>query len=193
MLTLKPSSSPHPTPPTSHTHQQEVLDEPVLEVVLSPGDVLYMPRGTVHQAAASDAAPSAHVTISTHQRASYGDLALHLIGNALRCQHDEAEIALPASARRGPPPGLVFAHSLHRVLALPPGDAAGPTPGVIAGLATALRDVASKLEGAPDMLTAAAQSFASDFWRNRLPPHPEQLAPAGVFVRIFCRVCALGT
>ena len=44
---------------------QEVLDGPtVIETTLSPGDVLYMPRGYVHEARANDQDLSFHVTIA---------------------------------------------------------------------------------------------------------------------------------
>ena len=157
---------------------QRALGEPVLEAVLEPGDVLFLPRGTVHQAVAEEGAASAHLTVSTRQRASYGDLALHLLGTALNAQGDEAERALPLSARRGPPPGLAFEHSLHRVLSAA-GNGGGPTPGAVAGLAGALRDVAARLEAAPDMLTPAVLAASRDFWAHRLPPHPAQLAAPG--------------
>lgn len=57
---------------------QDVLGEPVMEVELAVGDVLYMPRGTVHQATAQSS-DSSHITISTYQRCSYADLATHLL------------------------------------------------------------------------------------------------------------------
>ncbi|KAI8475926.1 MAG: cupin superfamily protein-domain-containing protein [Monoraphidium minutum] len=170
---------------------QDVLGPPVLEVTLEPGDVLYMPRGTVHQAvaAAAGGVGSAHVTISTYQRSSYADLAMHLIGSALRAGGADPDRAPPLSARRGPPPGLAAAHSLHRVLAAPRGQ--GPTPRVVAGLAGALRDVAAQLEAHPDGLTPAVHAASADYWGNRLPPHPDQLAPQGAAPemgdRIWCR------
>lgn len=58
---------------------QDCLGDPVLEVELCVGDVLYMPRGTVHQAVADDDADSDHLTISTYQRTSFADLATHLL------------------------------------------------------------------------------------------------------------------
>lgn len=58
---------------------QDSLGSPVLEVELNVGDVLYMPRGTVHQAVAADEGDSDHLTISTYQRSSYADLATHML------------------------------------------------------------------------------------------------------------------
>ena len=44
------------------------------EIDLAPGDVLYFPRGTVHQAMAQDASHSLHLTFSTYQRHTWRDL-----------------------------------------------------------------------------------------------------------------------
>lgn len=51
--------------------------EVLIEVVLKPGDVLYMPRGYVHQARATKSEPSFHVTIAlaTHDWSLGGVLA----------------------------------------------------------------------------------------------------------------------
>jgi hypothetical protein len=58
--------------------EQSALGPPVMEVELNVGDCLYMPRGTVHQAEAVEV-DSSHLTISTYQRCSYGDLATHVL------------------------------------------------------------------------------------------------------------------
>lgn len=44
------------------------LGVPLLEAVLEPGDVLYLPRGTVHAAEAEGGAGACHVTVSMYQR-----------------------------------------------------------------------------------------------------------------------------
>lgn len=49
------------------------IGEPILEVVLDVGDVLYVPKGIVHQALAQNE-DSVHLTISTYQRWTWGDL-----------------------------------------------------------------------------------------------------------------------
>jgi lysine-specific demethylase/histidyl-hydroxylase NO66 len=56
----------------------DTLGPVVMEVELNVGDCLYMPRGTVHQAEAVTE-DSAHLTISTYQRCSYADLAMHVL------------------------------------------------------------------------------------------------------------------
>ena len=49
-----------------------------MEVELQPGDVLYLPRGTIHQAEAQQS-DSAHITISTYQRWSWADLGAKVL------------------------------------------------------------------------------------------------------------------
>lgn len=46
---------------------QEELHKPVADFVMEPGDIMYFPRGTVHQAVSCDGAHSLHVTFSTYQ------------------------------------------------------------------------------------------------------------------------------
>ena len=43
-------------------------DTPAVDVVLEAGDVLYLPRGVVHQALAQQEGHSLHLTFSTYQR-----------------------------------------------------------------------------------------------------------------------------
>ena len=54
--------------------RQEQLGPPTAEILLSPGDVLYFPRGAVHQAMAQDEEHSLHLTFSTYQRHTWRDL-----------------------------------------------------------------------------------------------------------------------
>jgi lysine-specific demethylase/histidyl-hydroxylase NO66 len=69
---------------SSPNFAQDEIGEPVLEVILEPGDVLYMPRGTVHQASCVDGEHSLHVTLSTNQFNTWADVL---------------ELALPAAIR----------------------------------------------------------------------------------------------
>ncbi|KJE96408.1 nucleolar protein 66 [Capsaspora owczarzaki ATCC 30864] len=55
------------------------LEEPFITVQLNPGDLLYMPRGTIHQARTTDGKPSLHITISTCQKNSW----FHLLEKAM--------------------------------------------------------------------------------------------------------------
>eukprot|EP00123_Amoebidium_parasiticum_P015246 comp22853_c0_seq1/m.36036 comp22853_c0_seq1/g.36036 ORF comp22853_c0_seq1/g.36036 comp22853_c0_seq1/m.36036 type:complete len:339 (-) comp22853_c0_seq1:540-1556(-) len=54
---------------------QEEIGEPIIDITLHPGDMLYFPRGTIHQADVPEGAKghSTHLTISTYQRHSWCD------------------------------------------------------------------------------------------------------------------------
>ena len=56
----------------SHDLPREVIGEPTHEFTLNQGDLLYFPRGVVHEAVATDSF-STHVTVSTYQRYSHVD------------------------------------------------------------------------------------------------------------------------
>ena len=58
------------------------------------GDVLYMPRGTIHQAVAQSQ-DSIHLTISTYQRWTHGDLTARLLSSALASTDSSAAAPLP--------------------------------------------------------------------------------------------------
>jgi hypothetical protein len=53
-----PAMDPGPASPRGHS------GPPVWEGTLEPGDMLYIPRGLVHEAATTEAAPSMHLTIT---------------------------------------------------------------------------------------------------------------------------------
>ena len=54
--------------------EKDNLGQPILDVILGPGDLLYFPRGTIHQAKAVEGEHSLHITISAYQNNTYGDL-----------------------------------------------------------------------------------------------------------------------
>ena len=55
----------------------------VLDVVLQPGDMLYMPRGMIHEAVSGDDSDSLHLTLSVNQRQTFLDLMQNLVSGAL--------------------------------------------------------------------------------------------------------------
>ncbi|XP_034257102.1 ribosomal oxygenase 1-like [Thrips palmi] len=81
--TLPRTSSPNFT--------QEEIGEPLLEVHLKAGDILYFPRGFIHQANTVPGEHSLHVTISAYQRNSWADLLEKLVPAALSNAIDEDE------------------------------------------------------------------------------------------------------
>lgn len=53
---------------------QADIGKPILDVVLEEGDLLYFPRGFIHQGDCQPDAHSLHITISSYQKNSWGDL-----------------------------------------------------------------------------------------------------------------------
>ncbi|KAM4898934.1 ribosomal oxygenase 1 [Sylvia borin] len=68
---------------------QAELGEPVLETVLEAGDLLYFPRGFIHQGDCLPDAHSLHITVSSYQRNSWGDFLEKLIPAALQMALEE--------------------------------------------------------------------------------------------------------
>ncbi|NWS76486.1 RIOX1 oxygenase, partial [Crotophaga sulcirostris] len=68
---------------------QAELGEPVLEAVLEAGDLLYFPRGFIHQGDCLPDAHSLHITVSSFQRNSWGDLLEKLLPAALQMALEE--------------------------------------------------------------------------------------------------------
>ena len=58
---------------SSQNFTPEDVGEPIMTVWLEPGDLLYFPRGTIHQASAAPDTHSLHLTISTGQNNAWID------------------------------------------------------------------------------------------------------------------------
>lgn len=69
---------------SSENFTQDYIGEPILETILTPGDVLYFPRGVVHQAHTVPGSHSLHITISVYQKNAYADLLETLTPNLLQ-------------------------------------------------------------------------------------------------------------
>ena len=66
--------------------EQHMVDKDyiVIDVILNPGDILYFPRGWVHQAIAEGDSPSLHLTVSTaRQQSWFNFMKQHLLPQAL--------------------------------------------------------------------------------------------------------------
>jgi len=68
---------------SSGNFSQSEFTSPMMEFDLSPGDFLYMPRGTVHQGNCMESEHSLHITLSTYQLNSWTDLFEKLLPAAL--------------------------------------------------------------------------------------------------------------
>ncbi|TPP56448.1 Lysine-specific demethylase NO66 [Fasciola gigantica] len=78
------------------------LGKPMMTVTLKPGDLLYLPRGFIHQGSTSDEAHSLHLTISTYQKHTWGDFMTKLMPIAL-----QSAIETDVEFRQGLPVGFL--------------------------------------------------------------------------------------
>lgn len=76
---------------SSPNFTQEEIGEPILEVHLKAGDILYFPRGFIHQAQTVPGEHSLHITISAYQRNAWADLLEKLVPAALTNAIEEDE------------------------------------------------------------------------------------------------------
>ncbi|GAB6021439.1 hypothetical protein CHUAL_004045 [Chamberlinius hualienensis] len=74
---------------SSVNFKEEDIGQPMLDVLLQAGDLLYFPRGTIHQAVSPPDTHSLHITVSTCQKNSWGDFLELLIPRALEIAVEE--------------------------------------------------------------------------------------------------------
>lgn len=68
---------------SSENFSQFEIGEPILDTIVNEGDLLYFPRGTIHQGETIDNTHSLHITLSVYQKNSWGDFLEKLLPNAL--------------------------------------------------------------------------------------------------------------
>ncbi|KAM5281625.1 ribosomal oxygenase 2 [Ctenodactylus gundi] len=126
------------------------LGTPTHEFTLKPGDLLYFPRGTIHQAdTAPGLAHSTHVTISTYQNNSWGDFLLDTVsGLVFDTAKEDVEL------RSGIPQRLLMQVET--------------TAFATRRLSGFLRTLADRLEGTKELLSS---DMKKDFVMHRLPPY----------------------
>lgn len=74
---------------SSKNFTDDEIGEPILEVTLEAGDMLYFPRGYIHQGVTIDGEHSLHVTISMYQKHAWADLFEKMIPAALQMAINE--------------------------------------------------------------------------------------------------------
>ncbi|XP_069017829.1 ribosomal oxygenase 1 isoform X2 [Embiotoca jacksoni] len=74
---------------SSQNFNQTDIGKPILDVVLEAGDLLYFPRGFIHQGNCLPDAHSMHITISSYQKNSWGDLLQRVVPAALEIAMEE--------------------------------------------------------------------------------------------------------
>ncbi|XP_055606412.1 bifunctional lysine-specific demethylase and histidyl-hydroxylase NO66-like isoform X2 [Uranotaenia lowii] len=140
---------------SSPNFEQSEIGNPILEVTLEPGDLLYFPRGIIHQASTVPGHHSLHVTMSVYQKNSWTDLLEYMLPQALALA-SEKHIAL----RQGIP--LDF----HQHFGIVHSDSNSTTREAIIEKFKAFIDVIFTT----DALDAAADQLAKRFQHDALPP-----------------------
>mmetsp|Transcript_81796 Transcript_81796/g.227772 ORF Transcript_81796/g.227772 Transcript_81796/m.227772 type:complete len:564 (+) Transcript_81796:61-1752(+) len=140
----------------------ESLSPAMLKPVLNTGDLLYMPRGTIHYAPNQDKTrPSVHLTISTYQQHSVYDLVSKTFEEAMSEMWETNE-----SLRRGVPwqafsPGLRAYPEMCRSVSEWLRRAADAVD----------HEAAEAAEGESDGCVAGALAdLSAEFVKNRMPP-----------------------
>jgi ribosomal protein L16 Arg81 hydroxylase len=156
---------------TAEGYTEEALGEPAIETVLGPGDILYLPYGTPHAAAALDEA-SLHLSIMMRPR-RWQDLLMETVERmveapefydyphigAARTQATEAEFSAKMSLLAAKMAELAPAAELNRLAQVGrqlPGSSSGTTFQSITtaenlGAASALRRTTKELDFGPNV------------------------------------------
>ncbi|XP_033002646.1 ribosomal oxygenase 2 isoform X1 [Lacerta agilis] len=149
-----------------NTEPEEKIGAPTHDFILKPGDLLYFPRGTIHQA---DTPPgishSTHVTISTYQNNSWRDFLLDVVpGLVLDTAKEDVD----------------FRKSIPRQLLMKVDSSDSSKQ-----LSGFLRCLADRLENGRELRSS---DMKKDFIMNRLPPFLgasfDSLAPGGALPKI---------
>lgn len=75
---------------SSRNLSREELGKPIKQLTLEAGDMLYFPRGFIHEACTDASSHSLHITVSIYQNTAYVDLLEKLLPEALKLatKHD---------------------------------------------------------------------------------------------------------
>eukprot|EP00050_Salpingoeca_kvevrii_P022164 m.122193 g.122193 ORF g.122193 m.122193 type:complete len:509 (-) comp9624_c1_seq1:36-1562(-) len=154
------------------------LGAPILEVTLNAGDVLYFPRGTIHEACTGEDALSTHVTFSTYQDSNWSSVLSGALSRAV-CNLAKDDLEL----RRGLP--LCFSQSVGAMFEQCPEHAKGRE--LLRERLAALLQRPDFLDRAVDAAVEELDEMGADFVSNRLPHVPGALdvPPEEGFVRLM--------
>ncbi|XP_046796045.1 ribosomal oxygenase 2 isoform X2 [Gallus gallus] len=153
-----------------NVESEDRIGNPTHEFVLKPGDLLYFPRGTIHQADTPPGIPySTHVTISTYQNNSWGDFLLDAIPGLVFSTAKE-DVALRTSIPRKLLMQVDIADSTKK-------------------LSSILRMLADRLENTGELRSS---DMRKDFIMNRLPPclgcDSDSLTPGGKVPKLDSKI-----
>ncbi|KFZ56183.1 Bifunctional lysine-specific demethylase and histidyl-hydroxylase MINA [Podiceps cristatus] len=153
-----------------NVESEDRIGNPTHEFILKPGDLLYFPRGTIHQADTPlGISYSTHVTISTYQNNSWGDYLLDVIPGLVFDTAKE-DVALRTSIPRQLLMQVDIADSTRKLSSL-------------------LRRLADRLENTRELRSS---DMKKDFIMNRLPPclggDSDPLTPGGKLPKIDSKI-----
>ncbi|EQC33644.1 hypothetical protein SDRG_08748 [Saprolegnia diclina VS20] len=143
---------------SSRNFKQDEIGSPIVDVLVEQGDLIYFPRGFIHQAQSPDDADSLHVTVSTGQQNCYGNLLETLMPQAVTnviAQNVELRKSLPRDY-------LGYMGAIHSDKTEDPRRVA-----FLAALKKNLREIVTE---AMDIADAACDQMARNFLVDRLPP-----------------------
>ncbi|XP_049325014.1 ribosomal oxygenase 2 [Astyanax mexicanus] len=164
-----------PTVPLAREYSlepEERIGKPTHDIILKAGDLLYFPRGTIHQAdTPAGVEHSTHLTLSTYQNMSWGDFLLDVFPSLL---FDSMKGDL--SLRQGLPRSLLCSP--------------GVSSEVNKQVSVFLRGLAESLEKEQQELRSS--EMRRDFISSRLPPYKlqeEDIMPVGKLPALEDSVC----
>eukprot|EP00929_Paragymnodinium_shiwhaense_P014192 TRINITY_DN122081_c0_g1_i1.p1 TRINITY_DN122081_c0_g1~~TRINITY_DN122081_c0_g1_i1.p1 ORF type:complete len:656 (+),score=176.94 TRINITY_DN122081_c0_g1_i1:164-2131(+) len=181
-LYTPPEGEEYPLPRSySRDFKPEELGEPILDCVLEAGDLLYLPRGTVHcgvvdeqaRGAAGDGAFSHHLTVSTYQKTSWCQVLEKALSSAVERATAESE-----EFREGLPVGFLnFMGSWHDCGAGAEAESEDARQTVTDRRSAFKRRLAGLMKRLQDFmdLDEVCDEMAVDYMAYRLPPvKPEE-------------------
>lgn len=143
---------------SSPNYSQDEIGEAIMDVVLEPGDMLYFPRGFIHQANTVPGYHSLHITLSTYQKNSWADLMESCMKTAL-----SNAISSDVEFRRGVP--LNFSQHLGAVHAYSGEEASADRKKMM----SKVRSLYAKL-GEFLAVDEAADELVKKFQHDAMPP-----------------------
>nr|CAB3265593.1 bifunctional lysine-specific demethylase and histidyl-hydroxylase MINA [Phallusia mammillata] len=131
----------------------------IMELTMQPGDLMYFPRGTVHQAKVKEGCGmSTHITISTYQNHCWGDYLVTTLPHLIdRCTDQQSVL------RRGLP--LKYTDKV--------------TTAEFSKQFLEILDAAKSAITKNLVECERSNTMASDFFANRLPPFKHKGEPTG--------------
>ncbi|XP_071448060.1 ribosomal oxygenase 2-like [Hetaerina americana] len=150
------------------------IGQPTHTIILNPGDMLYFPRGTIHQA---DTPPSTqfstHITISTYQQHSWGDYMMSVFPSLI-----EEAMNTDIDFRRGLPINFIKSTKLSKT----------------DKVQSVMEILHNKLVKICTQKFLMPESMVADFMRSRLPPYElkgkvlQDCIPEGAPPDLGCKV-----